>query len=235
MNFIKKSIEKRADEVAHLQFQKFSKGEFSDRAAIVARFAGGKYTISTGPEFAADLVKIMAEKLGHIKTKITGIIVSTSNLSQEMEFKDVSQFQGVKRYALEKEMTGHEILEAMKKFKGAFFGISFSVGEDILKIKAKAPKSGKPGKNPEDGVKADFCKLITKDKKIIEDFVFESKNFKKAEISHKFLIERIVIPEQLRDSKDFAKIREESKRAGKIIRRAKIDDQIIEKTYDFEA
>ena len=38
MNFIKKIFDGNIDESVHLQFQKFSKGEFRDRALIKARY-----------------------------------------------------------------------------------------------------------------------------------------------------------------------------------------------------
>ena len=40
----------------------------------------------------------MAEKLGQEKTTVKGAIVSTSDLKEELQPKDVKQFQGVKRY-----------------------------------------------------------------------------------------------------------------------------------------
>ncbi|MBI2004169.1 hypothetical protein HYS72_01760 [Candidatus Pacearchaeota archaeon] len=119
-------------------------------------------------------------------------------------------------------MSGKEILELLEKFPKTFFALSFSVGEDVLKIKPKSPKSGKPGKEKEE-IKVDFCSLKTSDIEIGKSFVFEKLDFNNALINHTFLIEKIEIPEELKNSKDFAKIREESKRAGKIIRIANID------------
>lgn len=237
MNFIKKAINKEADESVHLQFQKFSKGEFVNRAIINAKFSGGKYTISTSAEFANDLVKEVAKKLDGLKTQITGAIISTLDLKGQMNFKEVKQFQGVKRYLIEGEMSGDEILKLMEKFPKAFFALTFETQKDEtkLKIKAKAPKSGKPGTKGEDAPKPDFCKLITRDKKLAESFVFENPEFKNAEIIHKFLIDKINTPEELKDSKDFALIREMSKRAGKIIRKATIDGRDFSKEFEFEA
>ena len=57
MNFIKKVFEKRADENVHLQFQKFSRGEFQNRALIKARRTGKKFTITTSAEFANEMVR----------------------------------------------------------------------------------------------------------------------------------------------------------------------------------
>jgi len=234
MNFIKKAIDKVSDEDTHIQFQKFSKGEFSNRAVINARFAGGKYTVNTTAEFANDLVKELAKKLGENTTNVTGAIVSTSDLKNDLKFKEIKQFQGVKRYLIEDVMNGNQIVELIRKFPKAFFALTFNAGDSSLKIKAKAPKSGKPG-TKEEMPKADFCKLITTDKPLAQSFVFENPEFKKAEIVHKYLIDNIVIPAELKAEKDFAKIREFSKRAGKIVRKSMIDGKELLSEHAFEA
>jgi len=236
MNFIKKIKDKNFDESVHLQFQKFSKGEFRYKAAIGAKFSGGKYTINTGAEFANELVEMVAEKLGSNKTTVKGAIVSTLDLKDNLEFKEVKQFQGVKRYIMDLEMSGQEILALQNKFPKAFFALSFETPEGmLLKIKPKAPKSGKPGKKDAKFEKPNFCKLITKDEAIAKSFVFEVPNFKNALITHNFIIESIEIPEELKNSKDFALIRERSKRVGKIIRKAIIDEKESEAILEFSA
>lgn len=236
MNFIKKVHEKEFDESVHLQFQKFSKGEFRNRAVIKAKNSAGKYTINTSAEFANELVKEVAEKLGSAKGKITGAIVSTQDLKKEIEFKEIKQFQGVKRYLIEKEMSGLEILELIKKFPRNFFALSFASPDgSILKIKPKAPKSGKPGSKGEETPSADFCKLITTDASLAKDFIFEKPDFKQAEVVHDFLIKDIIIPNELKKEKDFAKMRELAKRKGVIIRKAKIDEKDIRTELEFEA
>ena len=235
MNFIKKIIDKNFDDAVHLQFQKFSKGEFRDRAIIKAKRSGKKFTINTSAEFANELVKMCAEKLGDKKTKITGAIVSTSDLMGELEFKEKKQFQGVKRYLIDTEMSGDEILNLLKKFPKSFFALTFDVSEDTkLKIKSNAPKSGKQGSGDKEP-KANFCKLITDDDKISKSFIFEKPEFKNAEVKHNFFIERIETPDELKNSKDFARVREESKRIGKIFRKAKIDEENFERELEFVA
>ena len=171
--------------------------------------------------------------VGSDKTKVTGAIVSTSDLTGELEFINKKQFQGVKRYIIEGEMSGDELINLLNKFPKAFFGLTFNVEKEniILKIKAKAPKSGKPGKGDEE-VKADFCSLKTTDKKIAENFIFEKPDFKTAKIIHTFLIDKIIMPE---GEKDFAKIREMAKRGGKIVRKAEIDGNTSTKEIEFEA
>lgn len=235
MNFIKKVQEKNFDESVHLQFQKFSKGEFRNRALIEAKNSGGNYTIKTSAEFANELVKELAEKLGNNKTKVTGSIIGTNDLKGVLEFKKISQFQGVKNYSIEMEMSGSEIINLINKFPKNFFALSFSVGDEILKIKPKAPKSGKPGTKGDETPKIDFCSLKTNDKKIAESFIFEGANFKTAKIVHDFLIDKIEVPAELKTSEDFALIRERSKRMGKILRKAEIDGNKTEKNLELAA
>ena len=236
MNFIKNIFDKKEDPLVHLQFQKFSKGEFINRALIRAKKSGKKYTINTSAEFANELVRTVAKKLGDQKTKVTGAIVSTSDLKDKLDFKEIKQFQGVKRYLIDKEMSGTEILALLDEFPKTFFALTFDAGEDTkLKIKPKAPKSGKPGKEKDGGPKADFCNLKTTDEEIGQSFVFEKPEFKNAEINHTFYIEQIVIPDELKSSKDFAKIREESFRKGKILRKALIDEKEMDQEFEFQA
>ena len=234
MNFIKKIFDGVTDKSVHLQFQKYSKGEFRDRALIRVKASGKRYTIYTSAEFANELVRATAEKLGEEKSKITGAIVSTNDLTGELDFKYKKQFQGVKRYLIENDMSGVEIIALLDKLPKAFFALSFEAGEDKLKIKPKAPKSSKSKKKGE-APKPDFCKLITKNKEIAKNFVFEDSDFKEANINHTFLIDEIVIPEELKQEKDFSKVREMAKRKGKIIRNVVIDEQIFKEEKEFVA
>lgn len=234
MNFIKKLFDKDVDENTHLIFQKFSKGEFRNRAIIHAKQSKEKFTINASAEFANELVKNAAQKLGENKTNVTGAVVSTSDLTGELEFKDKKQFQGVKRYLIDNDMSGKDILDLFEKFPKSFFALSFEIpdGATKLKIKPKAPKAAKPGSKGEETPKPNFCKLVTMDKEWGRSFVFEKKDFQKAEINHTFMITEIIIPE---GETDYAKIREMAKRKGKIIRNAVIDGKPTNSEFEFEA
>lgn len=234
MNFIKKIFDGNIDESVHLQFQKFSKGEFRGRALIKAKQSKGKYSIVTTAEFANNMVEEIAKKLGSDKTQATGAIISTSDLTGKLDFQNKKQFMGVKQYILNKEMSGDEILELMEKFPKAFFSLSFKTEKDntILKIKPKAPKSAKPSSKTDKKSKPNFCRLTTTDVNLGRSFVFEKPDFKKAEISHDFIINELIPPE---GEEDYSKIRELAKRKGKIIRKANIDDKEIVKEIGFVA
>ena len=234
MNFIKKCKDGVFDESVHLQFQKFSKGEFRNRAGVQVKKTGKKFTIFTDAEFSNELVRICAEKLGAEKTNVIGAVVSTSDLTGRLDFKEKKQFQGAKKYLIDKEISGNEIISLLNEFPKTFFALTFDAEDCKLKIKPKAPKSGKPAK-PGEKNKPDFCKLITTDAKIGESFVLEKSNFQKAEITHTFFIEQIVIPDELSNEKDFAIVREKSLRKGKIVRDALIDGQEIKTDIEFKA
>ncbi len=231
MNFIKKVWDGRIDDIVHQQFQKFSRGEFRDRALIKVKRVKDKYTISTGNEFANDFVRILAGKLGDRKTSVTGAIVSTLDLAG-LDYQSKKQFMGIKQYVIKKEMSGKEMLDLLDRFPKAFFALSFEVGNEILKIKPKAPKSAKPSTKGDDKIKPDFCKLITTDSAIGKSFVFEKPDFKDAEITHTFFITEMIMP---KGETDFAKVREMAKRKGKIVRKALIDSQQMNSEKEFEA
>jgi hypothetical protein len=231
MNFIKKVFDNESGEEVHLQFQKFSRGEFTNRAMIKAKKVKNNYTIFTTAEFANELVRTVAEKLGNEKTHVTGAVISTLDLAKELEFRTKKQFMGIKQYGIDKEMTGNEIIALIKKLPKVFFALSFSGKGDVLKIKAKAPKSAKP-KTKEEVPKPDFCKLITTDEKIAKDFIWEKSDFKDALIIHDFIIKEIIVP---KDEKDFAVAREKAKRKGVIVRRIEIDGVKKAEEKEFEA
>jgi len=140
---------------------------------------------------------------------------------------------------IEKEMSGIEIMEFLDKFPKTFFALTFKTddGSMELKIQPKAPKSAKPGSKSDKGsdLKINFCKLKTCDSKIADGFVFEKSDWKKAEITHTFFIDEIIIPEEMKNEKDFAKVREAAKRKGRILRVANIDGQEFKSEKEFFA
>lgn len=238
--FIKKIFEKKAknDELVHSQFQKFSKGEFNDRAMIRIKKSGEKYNLSTTSEYAKELIVNLAEKLKDRKVLVEGALVSALKLDG-FEYKEKKSAIGVNKYLIENEMSGNEIVELCKRIDKAFFALSFKFDDNELKIQVKSPKSSKSAgsaKKEDEKAKIDFCKLKTNHKDIIGCFLLdeEIKDFKEIEIKHDFIIKDIIIPPELKNEKDFAKVREGALRKGEIIRKTKIDGKVIEKKAEFE-
>lgn len=244
-SFIKKIFDGKGDvdEEVHLQFQKFSRGEFSGRAMIRAKNSKGKYTIATTSEYAKDLVMSLAEKLGEGKTQVTGALISALDL-EGFDYKEKKSALGVRKYIIDSEMSGNELIDLCNKIQKAFFGLSFKVGESELKVQPKSPKSAKGASSQKKGgekAKINFCKLKTSDENIIGNLIFdeEAKNFKDVEIKHLFIIEQIIMPteEELSEKgvekNDFAKIRELAKRKGKIIKELDVDGKKVKKELEF--
>jgi len=221
---IKKIFDGNFDAEIHSDFLKFGRGEYKDRYLLEGKKqGGGKWAIKTGPEFVNYLVKKCLGKVSG-KVAVKGIIVSTMDLRKEVTFeiKKAGNFQGVRKIQIETEVDAQEILGLMDKYPRVFFALSFKGDNFDLKVKAKAPKSGKPGKESEEGPTADFCSLKTEDKSIVQEVFFDVPDFKEVTISHLVKVEDIVYP------KDMAKlrpeeVREQSKRKGVLIRKAIID------------
>lgn len=241
-SFIKKIFSGNIDNLVHFQFIKFGKGNFDNKAMIRAKNVSGKFSIATTYEYAKEFIMTLAEELGDNKIHVTGALISALDL--EFDYDEKKMVMGVRKYILNREMTGKQILELCNKMDKAFFGLSFNVGETELIISSKSPKSAKgssSAKKEDAKAKIDFIKIKTTDKSLVDGLIFEdeAKDFKKIEIKHDFIIEDIIMPKNLeagsKEEIDFAKIRELAKRKGKIIRELNIDGKIIKKEVEFEA
>ncbi len=220
---IKKIFEGNFDEEVHSDFLKFGKGDYRDKYMIEGKKQAKGWTIKTGPEFANHFVRTLLEKFSE-PVHVKGVVVSTIDFSKEAEFGigKVGNFQGVRKMQIDTEIEPSKILEFMDKFPRAFFALSFSGDNFVLKIKPKAPKSGKPGKDSDEGPKVDFCSLKTNDSEIVKEIFFGVGEFKEVRISHKIIIDSIVYPDNVNSLKP-EEIREQSKRKGFIERKAIVD------------
>ena len=135
--FIKKIFEKKAsDSLMHVQFQKFSRGDFKNKAMMNFGKSKDRYSIITSSEFANEFVRAVAEKTGATKVMVTGGIITTADLTGQLDFSDKKQFMGVKQYVINKELSGNEILAICDKFPLAFTALSFTALDGTeLKIK----------------------------------------------------------------------------------------------------
>ena len=220
---IKKIFDKIFDEEVHADFLKFGRGEYKDKYLIECKKQAKNWSLKTGPEFVNYLVKKSLENLNGA-TEIKGIIVSTMDLSEEVDFEIVKKgnFQGIRKLTINTSIEPSKIIELMEKYPKAFFALSFKGENFVLKVKAKAPKSGKPGKESEDGPKVDFCSLKTNDENLIKEILFGVEDFNEAKVNHTINIEGIVYPENMGDLKP-AEIRAQSKKKGRIIRKSIVD------------
>lgn len=220
---IQKIFDKNFDEEVHSDFLKFGRGEYKDRYLLEGKKQANKWSIKTGPEFVNFLVKKCLQSLED-DVSVKGIIVSTLDLKDEIDFEiaKTSNFQGIRKLNISTTLDPKKILNLMEKYPRVFFALSFSGDDFVLKIKAKAPKSGKPGKESDEGPRPDFCSLKTKDEELVKELFFDVGNFKEVEVNHMIHVTDIVYPGNMDELKP-AEIREQSKRKGKIIRKVVVD------------
>ncbi len=220
---IKKIFDKIFDEEVHADFLKFGRGEYKDKYLIECKKQAKNWSLKTGPEFVNYLVKKSLENLNGA-TEIKGIIVSTMDLSEEVDFEIVKKgnFQGIRKLTINTTIEPSKIIGLMEKYPKVFFALSFKGEDFVLKVKAKAPKSGKPGKESEDGPKIDFCSLKTNDENLINEIFFGVGNFKDAKVIHTINIDGIIYPENMESLKP-AEIREQSKKKGILTRKVIAD------------
>jgi len=236
MSVINKIFNKKIDEEVHSDFLKFGRGEYKDKYLVEGKRQKDGWAIKTGPEFANFLVKKCLEKAnGNLAMK--GIIVSTLDLKEEINFeiKKTSNFQGIKKLEIDTGIDSGAILSLMNKYPRVFFALSFKTGNCELKIKAKAPKSGKPGsKGDGEGPRADFCSIKTKDPEIINDLFFDNKEFKEIKIKHTIKITGIDYPKDVASLKP-EEVREKSKRKGVVVREIDADGKKTTSEAEFFA
>ena len=232
-NFIKRIFEGKWDAEVHSQFRRFSKGTFEHRALLDINKGKNSTKIKASYEFAKEMALKLAETIEG-KTKVTGGIITVQDIRDDLPFepKHVKQFQGVKTFELDGEMSKEDIHGLCDKFPNAVVLLSFKTDYGALKCKVKSPKSGKPGKGDEKP-KADFCTFTSKDESILADFAFGVSVEKKCFIEHTFVIEKIEVPEEYKD--DFKKAREHGLRVGKIIRIVSKDENVSESEFALRA
>ena len=232
---IKKIFDGACDDEVHVAFLKFGRGVYRYKYLIEGKKQAKNWAVKTGAEYANFLVRECLKRVGG-SVKATGVIVSTLDLRDEIgfELKKVSNFQGVRKHVINTEINKEEIFALMDKYPKAFFALSFKGEDFVLKIKPKAPTSGKPGKNKEDGPVADFCSLKISDKVFVDELFFDIASFTKVKISHEIDVTDIVYPADMESLKP-AEIRELAKRKGVLKRVADVDGDVRESQAEFVA
>ena len=232
-NIIKKIFEGVNDDEVHNAFIKFSKGTFNDRYLLDAKAQKDKWAIKAGAEYVNTIVEKCLRKSPE-KVTVKGVIVSTMDLREEVEFEfeRVKQFMGIKQLIINTELNRDDLLALMERLPKAFFALSFKGDDFDLKVKAKAPKGAKPNNKGDKEVKADFCTLKTPDKEIIDELFFDiGKDWKIAKVNHTIVLDKIELPSGVTDP---VQIRAQAKKGGKIVRSVKIDEgeaKISEKEF----
>lgn len=211
-SIIKQIFDGKVNDSSHVEFVKYGKGIFANKYIVECKKQKDKWAIKTSAEFANFFVRKCLEKAsGEIDMK--GAIIATFKVADEAGFpiERVKQFMGIKQALVNTSVPVNKVLELMDKYPKAFFALSFTAGDCILKIKAKAPKSAKASSKGNKRPNADFCSLKTSDKKIVDDLLFGVGDFSEVSINHTLMIDQIILPKGETDS---VRIRELAKKKG---------------------
>ncbi len=233
-NVINKIFSGEIDSEVHDDFVKFSRGKFENRYLLEGKKQADKWAVKSSAEFANYFVRRCLEKnSGEVQMK--GVIVTTNKkLREEFDFEIAGEkgYMGIKQFLIDGMVNSGKIINLMNRYPKVFFALSFKTSNYELKIKAKAPKSGKPGAKGEDGPKADFCSLKTTDKNIIDDLFFDFPNFKEIAINHTIEINSIEVPKGEMKPEE---MREKSVRLGRVVRMVKVDGAEKRSEKEFRA
>ncbi|MFH1972898.1 MAG: hypothetical protein ABIJ18_05475 [archaeon] len=230
MNFIKTMCEGKYDQDIQQQMKRFSTGTFENRAITEIKNSKS-IKVKTTFEYANWFVRFLVER-GSGNFKIEGVVLSKKDLRDELgvEVSSYKQFMGVKKMEINTELPKEKILELLNNYPDVLLLFSFETKYGKLKIKAKAPKSGK--EKPDAEPKVDYCVFVTEEKGFLDEFAFDfSQDFKDAKINHTFNINKIEIPEEYK--KDLAQARAKAIRHGTLIRHITIDGKEEKKEYKF--
>jgi hypothetical protein len=222
------------DDEVHVAFLKFGRGVYKGKYLLEGKKQAKNWAVKAGAEYANFLVRRCLKGMDSVR--VNGVIVSTLDLRSEIKFdlKKVGNFQGVRKHVVDCEVNSEEIFALMDKYPKAFFALSFSGKDFVLKIKAKAPTSGKPGKEKDEGPVADFCSLKTGDKGIIDELFFDVGDFDGVKIAHEIDVTDIVYPANVESLKP-AEIRELAKRKGVLKRVVVVDGKEKMSSAEFVA
>ncbi|MFH1376127.1 MAG: hypothetical protein ABIH25_00660 [Candidatus Woesearchaeota archaeon] len=203
MIFTEEMLNGKVDDNIHGQLTRFGKGTYKNRALIKINIIKDKLKVNTSYDLMKDLTIIVAKNFD--KIKISGKIINGKNKEE-----------------IEKEVSGQELLEICKNNDFTILNLDF---EDYsIKVGKSLPKPGS-------SLKDNFCKCVLPISILNE--LTNKKDFKKAVITHTFIVEEIIIQEEYKN--DFAKARKYAKRKGKLIKNSIIDKKEEIQEKDFEA
>jgi len=212
---IKKIFQNKIDNLLHLQFVRFSRGIFENRA-IVNISRNGKIKISGTYDVASDIALFAAFLAKRIN--FSGILISREEI---MEFKGEKK-RGLFVYELNQSIT----YEQLEKISKNAFAMLFDCSEEGISLKTKKTLP-KPSPKSAGKVKDKFCvaQLDIKFWPLVkEEFLFDLPEGKKYYISNKYEINELILPENEKDSE---KLRLLTKRKGKVTRKSIVDSKEI--------
>jgi len=230
MNFIKEIFQgDQEQDYIHQKFIRYGRGEF--HGPVISLKKSNKDIKVNG---TADYVNILSELIlrnsdGNIK--VSGNIFSKREIKSKLISKTKKK-RGLFNSELKGDFVSDELLKLYEEFKDAYFFLDLysEGGRFKLKTKKKLPKPGSEIDDKFFTAVFDISFLNT----VMNEICFDSenKNFKEMKITHTYLINELVIPEEYKN--DAVKARIFAKRKGVVKRIVDVDGYASEFKKEFE-
>ena len=225
MNFIRELFEGDSEhEWIHNKFIKYSKGEFPGPYISVKK-AGAFLKINSSADYVNILGMLLAGTFSGT-LKVEGSILSKEKIDTYIEtigldIGKARKKKGAFTYKVTGEVDSKALAELYSRLMGGTLLLNLSGGKVNLKVKKKLPKPGSKRNEK-------FCTgRLGQNDRILAELCFDVDigKFKEIEISHTYIIDEIVIPE---DCKDFSLARALAKRKGSVKRSVTVDGSVHE-------
>jgi len=257
MHFLKKIINNpKLEDLAnkhmdvHRHFYRYSRGEFTG-PAIKLQQTSTKFALKGSLEYEDLVQELVLKSISVEEVEIEGILITGKDISErlrelnlEWDFKEsTGKTKNFKAKFIE-TLQIEKIINLIDEFREyGYFLLDFKLGKWVkVDTKKRLPRPSK--KKPIDDDVSDrvqFCKGYTdhteeNNKMIIDEVLYDFKDevpedWSKITLRNNYKIDEIAIP---RDIKDSRLLRILAIRKGKLIRTAKIDDEVVEKQYPFK-
>jgi len=225
MNFIRELFEGDSEhEWIHNKFIKYSKGEFPGPRISIKK-AGAFLKINSSADYVNILGMLLAGTFSG-SLKVDGSIISREKIETYLETIGLDIVKARKKkgafiYNVKGEADSKAIAELYSRLLDGVLLLNLLGDKVTLKVKKKLPKPGSKQNEK-------FCTgKLGQNERIVNEICFDVDvgSFKEIEISHRYTINELIIPE---DCKDFSLARALAKRKGSVRRSVSVDGSVHE-------
>ncbi len=223
MNFMQQIFKGAVDEKTHKKFIKYGKGEFPGPVLEIKK-QGKSIKVKGSFDYSDVLGRLIAGN-SSMRFNVSGKILSLSSLDSELSGLNIEVPKTAKKGKLKvypvKTDADSGILKKLYDLDAYVLLTLSPVEKSVVSMKSKASPP-KPG----DAVDEGFCSAafdISMLKSVMDEICFDLdvKEFKTINISHTYIINEMIIPEEFKNNP--VEIRVQAKRKGKIIRNINVD------------
>lgn len=232
MNFLKEILHGNPDrDYIHQKFVRYGRGEF-EGPAITVKKTGNSIKVNGSYDYSNILGWIIAKNSDQ-DLKISGSIISRNLTEVSLEGYGIKPVKsrkksGIFTFDINGVFSSGSIKNLYEDLKDSAILFDISSEKESLKTKKKLPKPGAK-------IDGQFCSA-TMDPSALSDinseilFDTDTTEFNEIEISHRYKIKDLIIPEESKN--DPASARLKAVRKGSIARILNTDGRITEKEHD---